>query len=99
MRAFEEFIDKVGEFKIGQYQSGFIDGVQWYREGTAKDEHSVHVAEVVKCGQVNQEEHSTTTGFVQISSQKTCEHLNVDLPANAGYMCPKCGKWINGPSI
>ena len=130
MRTFEEFIDKVAglpnEGFSEQYKIGFSAGVQWYREGRAIDEYGIHVAEVVKCGDVNKSKSNDHPQEWFDAQQKElerhyredfaeemlsgnrkniedvvtkCKHLSVDLSENAGYMCPKCSKWINGPSI
>lgn len=72
-----------------------------------------HVAEVVKCGQVNKPKPEVTQRasmeFIdllishgkismdkeKIESSKTCEHTNGPEVFSSGYVCTKCGQWIN----
>lgn len=95
----ESFSDK------REYVWGFSAGMQYVIDKLAP---KPHVTEVVKCGRITVEGMGSIPAMITMA--KTCDHVrdkNISLKSRNGivsadeqsYMCPKCSKWINGPSI
>ena len=71
------------------FVSGFWSGMCWLEQKL--NESKPYVAEVVICGKdVNKQEYSTT-GF------KPCDHIGrfISPLDEIGFICAKCGQWIN----